>query len=103
MPRNLIINRLYILVIIIYRLYHCWHASYKECLCHGQLGCVSIIRISSGLLGVQKSSQDKTVCPLHPSHSKHIDSLCKLSECMSEYQQQHSLIISVSTTAWLDL
>lgn len=77
MPRNMIIYRLHILVIIIYRLCHCWHASYKECLCPGQLGCVFIIRISSGLPGVQKHSrQDRIVCPLHPFHSKHIVSLC---------------------------
>lgn len=72
----------HILVIIIYRLRHCWHARYEECLCPGQLGCVSIIRISSGLPGgakkkKKKSRQGRIVCPLYPSHSKHIDSLCK--------------------------
>lgn len=104
MPRNLIINCLHILVIIIYRLRHCWHASYKECLCPGQLGCVSIIRICSGLPGVQKKSrQDRIICPLYPSHSKHIDSLCKTErvyEWISAATLTHYLFSVYHSLAW---
>lgn len=105
MPRNSIINRLHILIIIICGLRHCWHASYKECLCPGQLGCISIIRISSGLPGVQKKiNKTELFAPFTLLIASTLTHCVKLSECISEYQQQHSLlIISVSTTAWLGL